>query len=162
MTSGISEWPNALITMSLVAIASSLTQTEPEARGEDFRWIVAASYVTWLVCALRPIIDIAAGRFTGWRATGWLGCYLLFGAALTWIARTRAMSARGRLLRLFLLMVQSITGLTALFLSGNGTTSALLVIVAAQLPHLLPLRGAVLWIGAQTVAEALIFGRYSR
>lgn len=161
MTSGISEWPNALTTMSLVAVASSPTQMEPEARGHDLRWIIAAGYVTWFVCALRPIIEIVAGRFTGWRAIGWLGCYLVFGAALTWIVGSRTMGDRRRVLRLFLLMVQSVAGLTAIFLSGNGTTSALLVIVAAQLPHLLPLRSAVLWIGAQTVANALIFARYN-
>jgi signal transduction histidine kinase len=46
------------------------------------------------------------------------------------------------------------------FLSGNGTTTALLVIVAAQLPHLLSLRASVVWIALQTLANSIIFARY--
>jgi len=161
MTSGISGYQDALTTMSLVIAGLSSTQTKPDARGHDLKWVIAASYVTWLVCALRPSIELVEGRFTGWRATGWLVSYIIFGSALTWIARGRTTGDRSRLLRLSLLMVQSVSGLTAVLLSGNGTTSALLVIVAAQLPHLLPMYGAVIWIGVQTVANALIFARYS-
>jgi len=161
MTSGIFEWRDVLTTMSLVEAGPSPTQTNPDARGHDLKWLMAASYVTWLVCALRPGIDIVEGRLTGGRATGWLASYIIFGSALTWIARSRSASGGRRLLRLSLLMVESVSGLTAIYLSGNGTMSALLVIVAAQLPHLVPLHSALIWIAVQTVVNALLFARYN-
>jgi signal transduction histidine kinase len=148
--------------MSLVIdVPSSMEPKRSTDGGQDARWIVAAGYLTWLVCALRPMIEITAGRFAGWRATGWLASYTIFGLALTGTVVIPAIGARGRAFRLSLLVVQSVTGLMAVFLSGNGTTSALLVIVAAQVPHLLPLRSAVIWVGVQAIVNAIGFARYN-
>src|SRR6187200_2239600 len=106
---------------------------------------MAASYGTWLVCAVPPIAEIAAGRFSGWPAIAWAVSYLLFGAAQAWIVCAPASGRHGQAIRVYLLAAQSITGLVAVALSRNGVTSALLVIVAAQLPHMLTLRRSAIW-----------------
>jgi signal transduction histidine kinase len=108
-----------------------------------------------------PVVDIAAGHLTGWRAIVWSASYALFGAALAGMGGARAISDHTRVVPVSLLLVQSVTALIAVFLSGNGLTSALLVIIAAQLPHLLSLRSAVLWVGVQTLANALIVARHN-
>jgi signal transduction histidine kinase len=161
MTSGIFACLDGLTRMSLVADSPSSTPATPHAGARDLRWLIAAGYVTWFVCGMRPTLEIMAGRFTGSRATTWLVSFLIFGVALTGIAAIRAMNDRRRVFRIALLAIQSVSGLAAVFLSGNGTTSALLVIVAAEVPHLLPLRTAVLWIGVQAVANTIVFSRYN-
>jgi signal transduction histidine kinase len=57
--------------------------------------------------------------------------------------------------------IQSVTALIAVFVSGNGTTAVLLVIVAAELPHVVPLSSAVVWIVCQTLANAIIVARHN-
>jgi signal transduction histidine kinase len=147
--------------MSSVAIPAFSAPATPDGDGHDLRWFLAASYATWIICAVPPIAEIAAGRLRGWRAIAWSACYLLFGIAMAGIGSGRARGGHPRVVPVSLLLVESVTGLAAVFLSGNGLTSAVLVIVAAQLPHLLSLRSAVIWVGAQTLANAVIVARHN-
>jgi signal transduction histidine kinase len=125
------------------------------------RWLGAAGYATWLVCSVPPLVEIISGRWPWTRAVVWLAAFGLFGTALTVMEWAHRLQANARLARVVLLLVQSISGLVCTFLSGNGITAAMFVIVAAQLPHMLPLRAAAAWIAAQTLLNAAIFARFS-
>ena len=62
-----------------------------------------------------------------------------------------------RLVYVLLIGIQTIAGLmmiaiSGIYLRGSGATPATLVIVAAELPHLLPIRWVWLWVAANTVA----------
>jgi signal transduction histidine kinase len=125
------------------------------ARG--LRWMNLAAVVTWVVCGLSPLVQIAAGAFTGWPAAGFVAAFVLFGAALAAVLRRPVRAYRhARTGRLFL-AAQSLAALAMLALSmrhgrGGSATAAALVIVAAELPYLA--RGPLtwIWIAGQTVA----------
>jgi signal transduction histidine kinase len=124
------------------------------------QWLYAAGVVTWLVCGLRPIADITAGEFGGWRAIAWTIAFLAFGAALCpTMGRPGTPPADGSRFHLALLVIQSVAGLTMVYLASNGTTAAALVIVAAQLPYASP-RYAWLWVGVHTVVVFTLFRRF--
>jgi signal transduction histidine kinase len=146
--------------MDRVGIAAC-SPTSPGGDGHDLWWLLGVSYATWLVCAVPPVADMAAGHLTGWRAVAWSASYLLFGMALAGIDGARAVGVHTRVVPVSLLLIQSVTGLMAVFFSGNGLTSVVLVIVAAQLPRLLSLGSAVLWVGVQTLANVVIVARHS-
>lgn len=119
------------------------------------RWQEIAAFGTWLVVGLPEIVAIATGRFTGPEATAWMAAFLLFGAALApCILGSRA---RPRWLVAVLLVVQSAAGLTLTYIGGNGTVTATLVIVAAEVASIFPASVAWPWIAVQTAALIAIW-----
>jgi signal transduction histidine kinase len=120
-------------------------------------WLYWAAYGTWLICGLAPIVDIALGGFRGWPAASWLAAFLAFGVALILIMQPpRWFMAAGRAVHVSLLVLQSALGILMLALSGNGTSTATLVLVAAEAPHLLSVRFAAMLIAAQTVLMGVV------
>jgi signal transduction histidine kinase len=115
-------------------------------RGEQ--WLEWAAYATWLVVGTPTIMEISTGELGGWRAAVWVAAFLVFGALLTVCIRRSGTIA--------LLTLQSLAGLTMVAVSGNGTTGATLVIVAAEAAAVLSTRAAWVWVAAQTVLLGVI------
>ena len=116
----------------------------------------AASAATWLLCGVPVLVAIIAGELRGWAAVAWLAAFALFGAALlSYLYARGRLLPHGRRVDYALVAVQSLLGvtvscLTLLYLDGVGTTIVLLVIVAAELPPLMSLRRAVVYVVVQT------------
>jgi signal transduction histidine kinase len=127
-------------------------------------WLNAAAIATWLVCGLPLLLDVArSGALTPPSAV-FLAALLVYGAALLAMLYRPSRPGGGRGVPLCLVIVESVTALTVIYVSGTylrGTaaTSALLVIVAAQLPYVLGARWAWAYIAAQTVAMTMILVR---
>lgn len=128
------------------------------------RWLNAAAIVTWLICGLPQFVAIAQGAFGGWPAAAWIAAYVVYGAALfLLLGLAGARLVRGRFAPLLVMGVQVAAALTVITLSvsyrlGANSTPALLVIVAAILPHL-TLRRPWIWsiILGLTIANTAIF-----
>jgi len=108
----------------------------------------AAGVPVWLDLARDPAL------LTTPRYAGWIAGFLVF--ALTFCFGARGQTATGEVARRRgLLAVQSATALAMVWLhQGNSITAVLLVITAAQLRNVLPLRAALVWLGLQTAAFA--------
>lgn len=108
------------------------------------RWLNAAAILTWLISGLPHFVAIAQGAFAGWPATVWLAAYVVYGTALLiLLGLVGAGLMRGRYSPLLFIVVQIAAALTVITLSlvhrfGSNSTPALLVIIAALLPHLSP------------------------
>src|SRR5262245_39820875 len=86
-----------------------------------------------------------------------MAAFLLFGAALAFcILGSRV---RPRRLVVALLIVQSAAGLTLLYVGGNATFTATLVIVAAEVASIVPMSVTWLMIAIQTAAITAIWMR---
>jgi signal transduction histidine kinase len=116
-----------------------------------------AAFATWLLVAVPTISDIAAGELAGAPALAWAAMFLAFGAALVDCLRG-APIARGR--RIAMIAVQAATGLGMMYVGGNGTAGAVLVVVAAEAAIAFPGRGAWLWVAVQTLGIAVVVRRY--
>ncbi|HEX7183930.1 MAG TPA: sensor histidine kinase [Thermoanaerobaculia bacterium] len=102
----------------------------------------AAGVPVWLDLARDPAL-LTTPRYAGWLA-GFLVFVLVF-----------FFSPRERAWRLGLLAVQSVTALAMIWLhQGNSLTAVLLVITAAQLREVLPLRASLVWLGIQSAVSA--------
>jgi signal transduction histidine kinase len=127
------------------------------------RWLNAAAIVTWLICGLPQFVAMAQGGFSGWPAAGWIGAYVIYGMALLVLLEVVWPSlVRGRYTPRVLTGIQIAAALTIITISvryrlGTNATPALLVIIAAILPHL-ALSRAWTWsiIIALTVANTAI------
>jgi signal transduction histidine kinase len=131
---------------------------------ENQKWLNAAAVATWLVCGIYPVTAMASQPFTWWPAGVWIAAFLVYGAALVTFLRLPVMTpgAFGRHRPLALALVQSATGLFMNYLSshhwgGTGVGAAMVVIVAAEIPYILPYRVVWVWIGAQTAVMTLLF-----
>jgi len=118
-----------------------------------------AAIGTWIVCGLSPLVLIARAEFTGWPAAAFVAAFVLFGGALLAILFQRPAAKRHAAMNAMLVAVQSLSALAMLALSirytqGSGATSAALVIVAAELPYLMPPAVSWTWIASQTVCMA--------
>jgi hypothetical protein len=108
------------------------------------RWLNAAAILTWLISGLPHFVAIAQGAFAGWPAAVWLAAYVVYGTALLLLlGLVGAGLMRGRYSPLLFIVVQIAAALTVIALSlvhrfGSNSTPALLVIIAALLPHLSP------------------------
>jgi signal transduction histidine kinase len=126
-------------------------------------WLNAAAIMTWIVCGLSPISRVADAAGESPAAAIFVAAYLLFGAALVmslYLPDQRLPG--GHVVPVALLIVESISGVTTVYLSGHylggtGATSATLVIVAAQAPYVL--RPPAVWalVAAQTLVILLLF-----
>ena len=126
------------------------------------RWLNAAAIATWLVCGLPLILDVASAGTLSRPGVVLLGALALYGLALLAMLYLPSSADGNRRLPLLLVIGESVTGLGVIYVSGTylgGTaaTSALLVIVAAQLPYVLEPRWAWAYIAAQTAAMTLLF-----
>src|SRR5262245_57047284 len=115
-------------------------------------WRNLAGFGTWLVVGLPEIARMASGRLEGPPAVLWV---VAFGAALT----SCLLFDVPRRLVATLLVVQTIAGLTMIAVSRDGTTSATLVIVAAEAASIFSLPVAWSWAAVQSIAIAAIIGR---
>jgi signal transduction histidine kinase len=83
---------------------------------------------------------------------------ILFGL-LFWIATSERTRASGW--RLAMLAIQTLLVVTLTIFIHNGLTSILMVLVAAQIAELLPVRAAVTWLAIQTVAVSWILYQFT-
>lgn len=116
------------------------------------KWLDWAAYATWLVVGIPTIVEIWTGELGGWRAAVWVAAVLAFGAALTVCLRRRPAVP--------LLIVQSLAGLTMIYVSENGTAGATLVIVAAEAAAVLPAGAAWAWVAVQSVLLGAIWSYF--
>lgn len=116
-----------------------------------------AGFVTWLVSGVPAMLAISSGRLDGAGAVVWVAAFIAFGAAF-WV-HAKPDTPQPRWLGVMLLTIQSAAGLTMVTLTSDGLPAATLVIVAAQLPHVVRTRGAVAWVAIQSLVLAAIFWR---
>jgi signal transduction histidine kinase len=124
---------------------------DPNARlliGTGLATALAAGVPIWVDLARDPMLLITP------RYAGWMTGFLVF--ALTFCVGARERSATEALTwRRGLLAVQSLTALIMVWLhQGNSLTAVLLVITAAQLRSVWPLRTSLVWLGVQTAVFA--------
>jgi signal transduction histidine kinase len=96
----------------------------------------------WVELARRPEL-LSTLRFAAWMVL-----FVVFLAAL--VLHSGVPGRR----TLALLALQSLSAVGMCYLLHNSLTSVLLVIIAAELPGVLPLRPSLVWIGAQTAGFA--------
>ncbi|MCE9672768.1 sensor histidine kinase [Myxococcus stipitatus] len=117
------------------------------------RLLLVAGLLTWGVVGSPHAEALVRGGFPLQSPTSllWLVAFLGFGVAY---CRNAVAEDDGSVPAL---AVQSLTGLVVVATSRTGVDGALLAIVAAQAPELLPQRRAVLWVAAQSVALVLVY-----
>ena len=129
------------------------------------QWLNLAAIVTWLVCGLPQIVAVAGGRFAWWPSAVFVTAYAVYGAALVTLLYLPEGCVRGgRVVAVLLLAVEAVAGLAVIFtggtyFGGTGATTALIVIVAAQLPYVVNVRWAWAVVALQTLALILMFWR---
>jgi signal transduction histidine kinase len=128
------------------------------------RWLNLAAIGTWLFCGLPPLLGVLSGSGPKVPSVVFVVAFLLYGVALIAILYLPEDHGRhrGPSLPVMLLIVESVTGLALVFISGHyfrGTaaTSATLVIVAAQAPYIVSAPMVWLIVAVQTVAMSLMF-----
>lgn len=110
---------------------------------------VLSGLPVWVEVARRPEL-LAAPRFLGWMVL-----FLSFLAAFTASALDSA-DAWPRPVHWALLLVQSLAGLAINGMGFGSLEGVLLVIVAAQLRSVMPLRPALLWVALQSAALGVL------
>jgi signal transduction histidine kinase len=121
---------------------------------QSTRWLNWAAIGTWFVVSLPTLYRIATGRVAGLPAAAFLVAFVLFGAMLVLCLSSERVPA---LRRTPALAIETVCGLVMVYISGDGTAGATLVIVAAQAPYFMALRQAAAWVVVQTVALTAIF-----
>ena len=126
------------------------------------RWLRSAAFGTWAACGLPALVAIARRLVPASVAFAWSTSFAVYGAALIGALRVRQSAPRAAI---GLVAIQSVTAvamttLAGLYIdrTGVGLLSGigLMVIVAAQLPHVLGLRAVAAWIAVQTLAMSLL------
>jgi signal transduction histidine kinase len=129
------------------------------------QWLKLAAIGTWAVCGMPAMAAIGRRSASGSIVIFWAAAFAAYGAALV-VALWRRDSARR--FAIALVALQSITAivmtdLAARHMAGTGvgllTGIGLMVIVAAQLPHLVTPAATWSWIGAQTIVMTLFVDR---
>jgi len=130
------------------------TIDEPEAQG----LLRLAGFLIWSLAGLPLFVRLAQVRelLHQPRYWLWLTCFFVFGAAFGLASWRGAETSRSRRLQGASLAVQAITALVMIVLVCSGHEGALLVLVSAQLGWFMPLRRALLWVGAQAVLMGTI------
>ena len=111
-----------------------------------------AAMPVWLGAAQRP------GSALTPRFALLMAGFVLF-AACFWKLSSPACDRPGRPIALFLIAVQTLTGIVLFFAVRNGVTGALAVMVATVPLDALPVAGAVLLLAVQTLAFGIAMGR---
>jgi signal transduction histidine kinase len=118
------------------------------------RLLIWTGLATAFVAGVPVWLDLARdpALLTSPRYAGWIAGFLVFVIAFSCSTRERSATWR-----LGLLAVQSAAALAMAWLhQGNSLTAVLLVIIAAQLRNVLPLRASLVWLGIQTAVFAAI------
>lgn len=124
----------------------------------DDKWLNRAAYATWLVVSLPTLAEMLGGGFRGWRALVWTMAFAGFGVALAISLRAKAPLRQCPRRRVGAwLGVQASAGLTLVYLSGNATMAATLVIVAAEAAAAFSAPVAWTWVAVQSVALAALW-----
>lgn len=124
------------------------------------QWLWIAGVGTWFAAVIPAAAGLLQGRLLGghlaWWATGATAFLAAFVAPLPPLSVGRC--PRGRIV---LLLIQALAALTMVG-AGRDTLAAsvLLVVVAAQLPGVLPSWTGLPWIAAQTAALIAIFSAF--
>ena len=134
------------------------------------KWLNWAAYGTWLVVSLPTIAVIAYGELPAWKAVSWVVAFVAFGVGFSLCAggpdaahtamRPGATPRRGFGFVIPVLAMQTVASLAMIFLSGNGTEGATLVIVAAEAAAVLPMWGAWAWVAGQTLLLGVIWALF--
>jgi signal transduction histidine kinase len=126
-------------------------------RSETVRLLRYAGFLTWGLAGL-PLLVLLWQRPTlclDVHYVLWLVCFLIFGLAFA-LTGWRATEAGHRGRQVMSLVLQTVAALTMIRLVCSGQEGALLVIVAAQLGWILPLRTALIWLATQAFVMCLI------
>ena len=129
-----------------------------EMRADTVSLLRYAGFLVWGLTGLpllvqlweQPSLCLDAGYWL------WLICFVLFGAAFSLTAWKDPERHRAR--QWTSLAVQTGAALAMIYLVCSGPEGALLVIVAAQLGWILPLRSALIWIGIQAMVMCVLLG----
>jgi signal transduction histidine kinase len=114
------------------------------------RWMRLAGLGTWVVAAVPTALAIARGDVDASRAVGFAV------AALAFVAAFSACPAR-RGAALGALVAQSLAAIAMVWLGNDLTSAAMFVVVATQLPEVVPGGVAAAWIAAQSASIAVRF-----
>jgi signal transduction histidine kinase len=130
-------------------------------RDPDRRWLEAGAVATWLVCAIPGVAGTVSGELPPGPAAGFFFLYGVYGLAMIAVMYEPRCLAVTKRFCAALVAVQGLAGtalllMSAVYLGGLGPLPALLVIPAAELPHLIPMRTAWMWIGMQTILLAAL------
>jgi len=119
------------------------------------RWLTVAGFGTWMVSALPALYAIGSGQVDGARAVPWAIAFTLFGVAFALMTLHRSGPWQAKPVRISLLAIQSVAGLTMVATAGDVFPAATLVVVAGQLDEISS-RIAATWLVAQTIALGTI------
>lgn len=116
-----------------------------------------AGFMIWALAGLPLLVRLAErpALLSEARYWLWLACFVIFGAAFA-ATGWRASAVPARRWQLVSLLIQTTSALAMIQLVCSGTEGALLVIVAAQLGWVLPLRRALAWVAAQALLMCII------
>jgi signal transduction histidine kinase len=128
-------------------------------RSDTVRLLRYAGFLTWGLAGLPLLVRLwqLPVLLRDPRYVLWLVCFVIFGAAFG-VTGWRATEDGHRVRQVASLALQTATALTMIRLVCSGQEGALLVIVAAQLGWILPLRSAVIWLVTQALVMCLILG----
>lgn len=116
-----------------------------------------AGFIIWALAGLPLLVRLAErpALLSEARYWLWLACFVVFGAAFA-ATGWRASAIPARRWQLVSLLIQTAAALAMIQLVCSGTEGALLVIVAAQLGWVLPLRQALAWVAVQALLMCVI------
>jgi signal transduction histidine kinase len=119
------------------------------------RWLTVAGFGTWMVSSLPTVYKIGDGRLSSDRALVWAIAFAVFGIAFGLMTLGRPGPWQAKRLRISLLVIESIAGLTIVASAADVFPAATLVVVAGQLDEISS-RGAAAWLVAQTMALGIV------
>ena len=121
----------------------------------QIRNLVSVGVLTWLIVGVPHIFWMArAGDLRTPKGLVWLACMLAFPVCFGLATRESCKGTR----QFALIAIEAVCALTCVAIQPHGFQQVLLVVVAGQLGDLRT-RDAMIWIGVQTVALALILPR---
>lgn len=121
-------------------------------------WRSAAALGTWLVVGVPELVALATNGFSGPASMVWLIAFAVFGLALIPCVILGWPGTR-RWTVIPLLVLQTLAGLTMTYAGANGTESATLVIVAAEVAAMFSWRVTWIWVAVQSVLIAIVWAQ---
>ena len=115
------------------------------------RWLTVAGFGTWMVSSLPALFAIGAGRLSSDRAIIWAIAFAAFGIGFGLMTLNRPGPWQAKPVRIALLALESIAGLTMVASAIDVFPAATMVVVAGQLDEVTP-RAAAAWLVAQVIA----------
>jgi len=115
------------------------------------RWLTVAGFGTWMVSSLPALFAIGAGRLSSDRGIIWAVAFAVFGIAFGLMTLNQPGPWHAKPLRIALLALESIAGLTMVASAIDVFPAATLVVVSGQLDEVSS-RAAAAWLVAQAIA----------